>query len=273
VDKFFSLLPRYGFNATVFFHGEFCGQTQFSASEGVAHLHLVQQGPVLMKHNDGPPLNVVHPTLVFYPRPYDHRLEVSSDNIASLICAKVQFNYADRNPIVLALPDVICVPLSAEAGLSSVISLLVAEASREDIGKKLTMDHLCDILVVHLIRHACKMDLIRTGAIAGLSDAQLAPVLSALHTEAGRTWTVEGMATIAHMSRTSFIKRFRDVIGLPPAEYLTRWRMELAQTYLKEGKPVKEVAQAVGYKYQPGFTKAFTSWFGVPPTEWRKVPQ
>lgn len=270
MDQLLSLLPRFGFNASVFFRGEFCGQNQFRASDGAGTLHLVRKGPVLMEHNDGPPLEVLEPALVFYPRPYDHRLLVPAENIASLLCANVSFNYAERNPIALALPEVMLVPLDEETGLSPTLSLLFNEAAVDDIGRRLMLDHLCDMLVVHLVRHASKMKMIRTGSIAGLSDSQIAPVLAALHADAGRPWSVGEMASIAHMSRTTFINRFRNLVGMPPAEYLTNWRMELAEMYLKEGKTVKEVAQAIGYRHQPGFTKAFTSRYGVSPTEWLK---
>jgi len=270
MDKLLSLLPRFGFSASVFFRGAFCGQNRFLSSEAVGHLHLVSKGPVIMEHNEGPPLRVLEPTLVFYPRPYDHKLVVSPENFASLLCANVHFNQAARNPIALALPDVMCVPLNEETGLSPTLSLLFAEASVDDIGNRLVMNHLCDVLVVHLVRYARKMKLIKTGVIAGLSDVQIAPVLAVLHAEPGRAWSVGDMAAFVHMSRTTFINRFREVVGMPPAEYLAGWRMELAKTYLREGKSVKEVAQAVGYSHQPGFTNAFTSWYGVSPTEWLK---
>lgn len=270
MDKLLSLLPRFGFSASVFFRGEFCGQNQFNASEGVGHLHLVSKGPVILEHKDCPPLQVFKPTLVFYPRAYDHRLVVPPESAASLLCANVRFNHAPRNPIALALPDMMCVPLDEETGLSPTLSLLFNEASADDIGRSLIMDHLCDMLVVHLVRYARKMKLLRTGVIAGLSDAQIALVLAALHTEPARAWSVDDMAALAHMSRTTFINRFRDIVGTPPAEYLTGWRMELAKIHLREGKPVKEVALAAGYSHQPGFSKAFTSWYGVSPTEWLK---
>lgn len=273
MDRLISLLPRFGFHATVFFRGEFCGHNQFLASEGASHLHLVRKGPVCMEHADGSTLTILEPTLVFYPRPFDHKLVVPQTSLASLLCANVRFNHPQRNPIALALPDVLLVPLDEETALSPVLSLLFAEAPVEDIGRGLVMDHLCDILIVHLVRHARKMKLIRSGVMAGLSDTQIAPVLAALHAEPGRAWSLEDMAALAHVSRTTFINRFRDVVGTPPAEYLANWRMELAKSYLKDGRPVKEVAQIVGYSHQPGFSKAFTSRFGMSPSEWIKRPE
>lgn len=270
MDELLSLLPRFGFSTSVFFHGQFCGRTQFSAGESTGHLHLVNKGQLIMEHNEGPPLHVTEPALVFYPRPYDHRLVVPPDNLASLLCANVRFHDAGHNPIALALPDVMCIRLSEEEGLRPTLSLLFAEAAADDIGKRLMMDRLCDMLVIHLVRYARKAKLIRKGAIAGLSDMRIAPVLAKLHAEPRRAWSVADMASAAGMSRTSFINQFRSVVGTPPAEYLTGWRMELSKTYLKDGRSIKEVAQMVGYSYQPGFTNAFKSRYGVSPTDWLK---
>lgn len=269
MDRLFSLLPRFGFRTSVFFQGAFCGENQFRADGKVGHLHLVRQGKAVMEHKDTPPLVVNEPTLVFYPRPYDHRLIVQPEDQASLLCANVCFNQAERNPIALALPEVLLVPLEEEPGLAPTLNLLLAEAGKDDIGKRLVMDHLCDMLVVHLIRYARKKNLISSGALSGLSDPYLASVLAAIHANPGQAWTIEKMAGIAHLSRTVFTNRFRDIVGVPPAEYLSNWRMELAKSHLLDGKAIKEVARDIGYAYQPAFTKAFTSKFGVSPTEWR----
>lgn len=268
MDTMLTLLPRFGFSTSVFFRGDFCGRNQFRASDGSGHLHLVRRGPVHMVHKDGPPLCVLEPSLVFYPRPFDHRLEVPDGNLASLLCANVRFAHASRNPVALALPDVMCVPLRDADGLSATLSLLLAEASADGIGKQLILDGLCGVLVVHLLRHAWQEKLIRTGVIAGLSDVRLAPVLAAVHADAGRSWTLEEMAALAQMSRTSFINRFRDVVGMAPAKYLTGWRMNLAKALLEEGRSVKEVALTVGYRHQPAFSNAFAAWSGMAPTEW-----
>jgi AraC-like DNA-binding protein len=78
------------------------------------------------------------------------------------------------------------------------------------------------------------------------------------------------MADLAHMSRTSFVNLFGKIVGMPPAAYLAEWRMGLAEAMLKEGRPVKEAALAIGYGNQPAFTRAFIARHGMSPTEWLK---
>ncbi|MFD2366908.1 AraC family transcriptional regulator [Pseudoduganella sp. GCM10020061] len=272
MDTLLTLLPRFGFSTSVFYRGDFCGQNQFRASDGVGQLHLVRKGTVHMLHRQGPPLHVLEPSLVFYPRAFDHQLVVPAGEPVSLLCANVRFAHATHNPIAQALPDVMCVPLAGADGLSATLELLMAEEAADDIGKELIVDGLCGVLVVHLIRHAWKANMISKGVLAGLSDLQLAPVLSALHADPGRPWPLQDMAALARMSRTTFINRFRDVVGMAPARYLTGWRMNLARSLLLEGRSVKEVALTVGYRHQPAFSKAFSSWCGMAPTEWLRQP-
>jgi AraC family transcriptional regulator, alkane utilization regulator len=268
MDRLLSLLPRFSFQASVFFHGPFNGESVPGADESAGRLHLVRSGSLVIAHQDGSVLNISDPTLVFYPRPLEHRLLVPPGTCADLTCVNVRFKHAKRNPIALALPPVIRIPLADSAAMAPVLGLLIEESERDGIGARLVLDHLCDILAVHLVRHALGRGLIDPEFLGGLWDAQLAPALAALHHRPGHSWTIEEMASEAHMSRTAFANRFREVVGVPPAEYLTIWRMELAQTYLKEGRAVKEVAPAVGYRTQPAFTRAFAARYRVSPTEW-----
>ncbi|HEY8608218.1 MAG TPA: AraC family transcriptional regulator [Noviherbaspirillum sp.] len=271
MDQLISLLPRFGFDAALFFRGPFCGENLLKAAQGHGHLHLVRSGQVAMHHPDGSVLQVEGPELVFYPRPVDHRLAVPPGGKAELLCADVRFRHAERNPVALSLPPVMRLRLDEAPGLSSVLSIMFEESSHVEIGGRLVLDRLCDILIVHLVRHALRHDLIAAGVLAGLWDARLAPVLAGIHNHPEREHSIEEMACEAHMSRTAFANHFRSVVGVPPAEYIAGWRMALSQACLVEGKAVKEVAAIVGYRTQPAFTRAFVARYGMAPTEWLRT--
>lgn len=270
MDRLMSLLPRFGFQVSMLYRGDFCGQNRLSGEDGAGQLHLLRGGDLLIEHPEGRVIELNEPALVFYPRPCDHRLVVPPGAQARLYCASIHFRHLRRNPIALSLPPLIVIPLSAAPHVARLLALLFDETERDEPGYRLVLDHLCDILVVYLVRHALRENLVQSGMLAGLWDAQIAPALAALHAGPERQWTIGDMACVAHMSRTAFANRFREVTGTPPAEYLNTWRMELAQTYLCEGRAVKEVAQAVGYRTQPAFTRAFSDKYGLPPTEWLK---
>ncbi|CAN5496499.1 AraC family transcriptional regulator [soil metagenome] len=271
IDKLSSLLPRFGFSSTVFYSGSFCGLTTFCRDERVGHLHLVRSGELVMEHDDATRLVIKQPSLVFYPRPFNHRLVVPPASQVELLCATVIFKEAPRNPFSAVLPDFLVISLDQIVGLSATLLLLFEEAGGSDIGKKLVLDRLCDVVIVQLLRHAVTKGQIQFGVLAGMSDAGIGCALFAILEDPARPWRLDQLASLAGMSRSKFAKYFQEVVGVTPAMYLTDSRMAMAASLLREDKMVKSVAVAVGYGSQPAFTKAFNAKFGMSPTEWLRV--
>ncbi|MEI8171512.1 MAG: helix-turn-helix transcriptional regulator, partial [Rhodoferax sp.] len=79
---------------------------------------------------------------------------------------------------------------------------------------------------------------------------------------------LETLAGVAAMSRSRFAKQFLDVVGATAMDYLTDWRISIAQGLLKRGKPLKAVAPAVGYSNENAFARAFARRTGVSPSSW-----
>jgi AraC-like DNA-binding protein len=64
------------------------------------------------------------------------------------------------------------------------------------------------------------------------------------------------------------------LIGQPPMQYLTNWRMQLASSRLRDtSAKLMEVAQDVGYESEAAFSRAFKRISGLSPGAWRKMKQ
>jgi AraC-like DNA-binding protein len=263
-----TLMQRFGFSASNFFAGNFCGNNTFHADNGLGHLHLVRHGPLILEHEDGSAFTVDQPACVVYPQPLTHRLVVPPGATAQLICATLEFKEPVHNPFVLALPPRMVVPLDAASGLREVIELLSHETEDGKLGQAFVVDRLCEILVCQLIRHAERSGLLKAGVLAGFSDSGIARALAAVHEEPATDWRVDSLAAVAGLSRSAFAARFRELVGTSPASYVANWRLSLAETLLARGQSVKAVARAVGYGTQQSFTRAFIDKHGVPPTQW-----
>jgi AraC family transcriptional regulator, activator of mtrCDE len=73
------------------------------------------------------------------------------------------------------------------------------------------------------------------------------------------------------MSRSAFSARFTELVGLPPLQYVTQWRMTEAARRLREGEEsVASVAEEVGYANAAAFMKAFSRVHGVGPGAYRR---
>jgi AraC-like DNA-binding protein len=62
-----------------------------------------------------------------------------------------------------------------------------------------------------------------------------------------------------------------EIMGQPPVQYLTRWRMQLAARLLTDGQHVAAVASAVGYESEAAFSRAFKKTVGQAPATWRRT--
>jgi AraC family transcriptional regulator, alkane utilization regulator len=73
------------------------------------------------------------------------------------------------------------------------------------------------------------------------------------------------------MSRSGLAQRFADLLGVPPMQYLSQWRLQLAAQQLRLGdRSLASVAEDVGYESEAAFNRAFKREFGVPPATWRR---
>jgi AraC-like DNA-binding protein len=75
------------------------------------------------------------------------------------------------------------------------------------------------------------------------------------------------LARLSGMSRSMFAERFSRVVGMPPIDYLLRWRMALAKEALVAGRDrLATVARRCGYQSVRAFSAAFTRTVGCPPS-------
>ncbi|MFG1808214.1 helix-turn-helix domain-containing protein [Streptomyces sp. NPDC049040] len=105
------------------------------------------------------------------------------------------------------------------------------------------------------------------------SDARLTALVSALDAHPGRPWTVESMARVAHLSRSSLGERFRRELGRSPAQVLREVRMRHARDLLTgTDRPIERIAFTVGYGSAAAFSRAFSAYHGDSPQAWRSRP-
>jgi AraC-like DNA-binding protein len=113
--------------------------------------------------------------------------------------------------------------------------------------------------------------LARTGWLGALQDRQIGPAIALIHREPARPWTVAALADELAMSRAAFAARFTELVGEPAMAYVTRWRMQVAVSALRdEGATVAELADRLGYRSEAAFSRAFKRVIGVAPGALRR---
>jgi transcriptional regulator GlxA family with amidase domain len=109
---------------------------------------------------------------------------------------------------------------------------------------------------------------LQLGLLAGLADPKLMKAINAMHAEPSRAWSLEDLAAVAGMSRARFAARFRATVGVTPGAYLSEWRLGVAQSLLRRGKPLQVIASEVGYGSASALSRAFSAHLGLAPTDW-----
>ncbi|MDF9795965.1 AraC family transcriptional regulator [Catalinimonas alkaloidigena] len=83
--------------------------------------------------------------------------------------------------------------------------------------------------------------------------------------------SVEELAEKACMSKPTFYRYFKKVLGLSPVEFVNRKRMQIAkQLLLQEDKAVSDVCYAVGYNSTSHFIRSFKKQYGCTPKQYQK---
>ena len=172
------------------------------------------------------------------------------------------------------LPPLVLISAGADrAALRWSIERLMSELREPRPGSSLIAEHLAQALLIEALRlHLVERSPHSTGWLFALADRQMHAAIAAMHVDPGNKWTLEALARIAGMSRSSFAVRFKQTVGEPAMDYLTRWRMMLAADRLANGStPIGVVAPAVGYESESAFGAAFKRVMGCSPRQFARA--
>ena len=85
-----------------------------------------------------------------------------------------------------------------------------------------------------------------------------------------RSISLSELASVAGLSRMHFAAQFRAATGYRPREFLLNYRIEHAKTLLATtGRPLAEIALAVGFSTQAHFSTVFKRITAQSPARWR----
>ena len=105
----------------------------------------------------------------------------------------------------------------------------------------------------------------------GESDRRVTPdirrVLEHIETALGQSVAVEALAAVARISPSRFKAKFKEQIGVPPAEYAIRRKVEQAREWLKQGRSVTAVAFDLGFSTSQYFATTFKRVTSLRPRE------
>jgi AraC-like DNA-binding protein len=158
-----------------------------------------------------------------------------------------------------------------QAALRWSLDRMMLEMKNGQPGGSLIAQHLAHMMLIQALRIHLEADKANsTGWLAALGHRQISAALNAIHGEPARRWALHELASVACMSRSSFAQRFKELVGTSPMEYLTRWRMLLAEDQLATTQlPIGKISFDLGYESESAFSAAFRRTIGCSPRQYR----
>lgn len=104
-----------------------------------------------------------------------------------------------------------------------------------------------------------------------VSSPQLSELLAWCEANVGRDISVAELAGRMFFSPAHFSRLFRREMGMPPATYLRRLKLERARTQLENTQlSVAQIALDSGFESAAHFSRAFRACYGASPLEFRR---
>jgi AraC-like DNA-binding protein len=192
-----------------------------------------------------------------------------------MVCGYLACDSSLFDTVLAALPRIMLVNMREGPGaqwLTSSIRFSITESAGQRAGAGTVLAKLSELMFVEAIRrHIESLPPEQTGWLAGLRDRFVGKTLALIHSKPAHPWTVEELAGSVGLSRSALADRFTGLVGQPPMQYLTRWRLQLAANLLHAGnRNVAAVAADVGYDSEAAFNRAFKRELGTTPAAWRR---
>ena len=174
--------------------------------------------------------------------------------------------------------EVIPIFRTQDPQLEAIAMLLLTELKQENLGGRLYIDSLANVLAVQLLRQYSASKPQLAVYEGGLPPRQLQQILEYIHAHLDRDIKLADLAgSIRHrrryangMSQFHFSHLFKQSIGISPYQYLLQQRIERAKQLLKQtDRSIMDIALECGFNSHSHLSKQFRQLAGMTPKAYR----
>lgn len=154
--------------------------------------------------------------------------------------------------------------------IESIGMMLLSELQQENLGGKLYITSLANLLSVHLLRqYATSKPRVAVYA-GGLSERQLSQVFEYINEQLHLDIGLADLAQVLGLSQYHFSHLFKQSLGVSPYQFLLQQRIERAKQLLKQtDRSIMEIALDCGFSSHSHLSKQFRQVAGVTPKAYR----
>ena len=189
----------------------------------------------------------------------------------ALVCGFLGCDRRPFNPLLATLPRRLHMRGLSRGWHAAFAQQVVEESRAARAGADTVLTKLAELMFIEVLRRYLEdLPAEQTGWLAGLRDPLVGRALALLHARPGHPWTLVELSREVAGSRSRLAESFTHLLGCPPMQYLTKWRMQVAANLLiQSGAKVAAVAAEVGYDSEAAFSRAFKKATGLSPGGWR----
>jgi AraC-like DNA-binding protein len=193
-----------------------------------------------------------------------------------MVCGFLESSEFLFTPVFRTLPSLIVEQMAADrvgSLIAATVREIVALVDAATPGTQAILGRLMELLFVEILRrHIARLPREAGGWFAALNDPVVGRSLRLIHADPARRWTIEEMAGEVGTSRSVLTGRFKALLGRPPVDYATGWRIQIAADRLRVGREnLAGIAAGVGYESEAAFIRAFKRVTGTTPGAWREA--
>jgi len=111
----------------------------------------------------------------------------------------------------------------------------------------------------------------KTPLVVKREKSSIDTLLEYIHVNYSNKISLDNLCDLIHVNRTTLNRKFKEQVGFTAIEYLLHHRIKIACEALSHTNlSLAEIAEAIGFRYDTYFIKAFTKKKGQTPTEYRQ---
>ena len=215
--------------------------------------------------------SVSKPSLCLQPAESIHWLKAGSGTTDIILaCGRIHVTYGHDVNIFDFLAEPLIKSFQESNYIRNAFEAMLLEFSKPQLGTIALASTLMKQCLILLLRRLHAEQDWRIPWLAVVENPRLENALRAILDAPEKNHTVEMLAELSFMSRSTFTEHFTKAFGQPPHDFLTNYRLRRAAQLLSTSNiAVETIANQVGYHSRSSFSRAFKSLYKEDPTTYR----
>lgn len=203
------------------------------------------------------------------------RIEKKGDGEVTRMLGGFMASYTVQSALLDMLPEVLVTSVESmetRKWIETSLAMAARELRSGRMSSVSVASGLCRLLLVEVLRVHLEEGRATCGALSALAHPRISKAIMRIHNDLSAPVRVDDLATEIGMSRSAFVERFTEVVGVGPKRYMMAQRMETASQLLRgTSLSMAEIGGRVGYDAPEAFSRAFKREMGCSPVDWRHL--